>query len=368
VTRLKKARKRMKIYKSCFGFREPYQVLVDGTFCQAAITNKAFVQQSIGFIFKGQVKFLTTPCVIKESEKLGSFMMGATILLKQCKIHYCHHKAAIGAIDCLYSMLGDGNTCHYLVATQDDMFKKKLRKTPGVPIIYLHGKVAVLEKSTAKTNDHAEKLAKDRLGLSKYEEESLRELRASILGEVTEASTSEKGKQGDEEEGSQGKKKKRKRKMDEGEEMSVEPEEMEEPQQKKKRKKNRNEMEHGDSEMSGAGEKKKKKNKERNRTLESVEQEEKVDAMDNKVEGKVVEPKQRKGILKNAGEVRVDLEVDVQNTKKEKKKKKKDRLNKGEWGTGIEEMRGEGSNEMGNQHWGEGRGKKKGKRNKSFSE
>jgi U3 small nucleolar RNA-associated protein 23 len=359
----------MKIYKSCFGFREPYQVLVDGTFCQAAITNKAFVQQSIGFIFKGQVKFLTTPCVIKESEKLGSFMMGATILLKQCKIHYCHHKAAVGATDCLYSMLGDGNPCHYLVATQDDLFKKKLRKTPGVPIIYLHGKVAVLEKSTAKTNDQAEKLAKQRLGLSKYEEESLRELRASILGEETEPSTSEKRKREDDDEESvqDKKKKKKKRKMDEGEVMNVEPERMEEPGHKKNRKKIRNDMEQVDSEMRDAGEKKKKK-KSKHGTLESVEQEEKVHVIDNTVEGKEGEPKQRKGILKNAGEYSVTLEVDVQKKKKEKKKKNKDRLNKGEWGTGIEETTGEESNEKGNQHLELGRERKKRKHKRSFSE
>jgi len=318
VTRLKKARKRMKIYKSSFGFREPYQVLVDGTFCQAAITNKAFVQQSIGFIFKGQVKFLTTPCVIKESEKLGSFMMGATILLKQCKIHYCHHKAAVGATDCLVSMLGDGNPCHYLLATQDDQFKKKLRKMPGVPIIYLHGKVAVLEKSTAKTNEQAEKLAKQRLGLSKYEEESLRELRASILGEEAGPSSGGKRKRGEEpEEG--GQQKKKKRKHEEGEEGNAKEEIVEHLEGKKKHKKkkrNRDNAQNEQQELEGGV----KKNK--NDTSKSGARQE--GNMDN--EGKHKELKQKKGILKNVGEVNVNLDDSQNNTKKEKKKKKKDRL------------------------------------------
>lgn len=37
IARYKKAQKTLSFYKNNFGFREPYQILVDATFCQTAL-------------------------------------------------------------------------------------------------------------------------------------------------------------------------------------------------------------------------------------------------------------------------------------------------------------------------------------------
>lgn len=42
VKRCKKANKRMSFYVNNFAFREPYQVMIDGTFCHAALKVFAF--------------------------------------------------------------------------------------------------------------------------------------------------------------------------------------------------------------------------------------------------------------------------------------------------------------------------------------
>lgn len=37
IARYKKAQKTLSFYKNNFGFREPYQILIDATFCQTAL-------------------------------------------------------------------------------------------------------------------------------------------------------------------------------------------------------------------------------------------------------------------------------------------------------------------------------------------
>ena len=45
--RQKKVNKIMKYYELNFGFRKPYNVLVDGTFCVDALNNKVVVKDQI---------------------------------------------------------------------------------------------------------------------------------------------------------------------------------------------------------------------------------------------------------------------------------------------------------------------------------
>lgn len=37
IARYKKAQKTLSFYRNNFGFREPYQILIDATFCQSAL-------------------------------------------------------------------------------------------------------------------------------------------------------------------------------------------------------------------------------------------------------------------------------------------------------------------------------------------
>jgi len=67
----------MSLYKNNFGFREPYQVLLDGTFCQVALDHKVNIQDQLPKYLGGQCKLLTTACVIEETRRLGKPLHGA---------------------------------------------------------------------------------------------------------------------------------------------------------------------------------------------------------------------------------------------------------------------------------------------------
>lgn len=71
VKRYKKAQKYLSFYRNNFGFRAPYHVLVDGTFCQAALKNKINLSEQIPKYLCDTVRLLTTVCVVTETEKLG---------------------------------------------------------------------------------------------------------------------------------------------------------------------------------------------------------------------------------------------------------------------------------------------------------
>lgn len=45
INRYKKVNKILKFYSNNFGFRKPYQVLIDGTICVAALQSKVNIQE-----------------------------------------------------------------------------------------------------------------------------------------------------------------------------------------------------------------------------------------------------------------------------------------------------------------------------------
>lgn len=60
VTRQKHAKKIMGFYKNNFQFREPFQVLLDGTFCQAALRNKIQIREQLPGYLEGAAQLCTT--------------------------------------------------------------------------------------------------------------------------------------------------------------------------------------------------------------------------------------------------------------------------------------------------------------------
>lgn len=71
IKRLKNKDLRLKFYVNNFGFRKPFQVMVDGTFCYEALKSKLNIRDQIPKYFDNDVKLLTTPCIINETERLG---------------------------------------------------------------------------------------------------------------------------------------------------------------------------------------------------------------------------------------------------------------------------------------------------------
>ncbi|XP_035446534.2 rRNA-processing protein UTP23 homolog [Spodoptera frugiperda] len=146
ITRYKKVQKYLKFYYNNYGFHQPYQVLLDGTFCFAAFKEHINIREQIPKYLNSQAKLLTTRCIIIETEKIAKKTHGALTILKQFGIHECNHKEPIGGSNCILSMIGRKNDKHYILATQDRDLQDKLRERAGVPLLYLHNKSPTLEK------------------------------------------------------------------------------------------------------------------------------------------------------------------------------------------------------------------------------
>ncbi|KAG7201647.1 hypothetical protein KM043_004377 [Ampulex compressa] len=201
TSRQKKARKHLAFFINNFQFRVPYQVLIDGTFAFAAMENKFNIQDQLSKYFQSEVKLLTTPCIISETEKLGSFskaVNGATQIVKQYAIHKCgHEKNPITGAKCLLKMVGKNNPSRYIIATQDRDLQEILRKIPGVPLMYLHGRAPNLESPSEVSKEYANKIQQG-LGMSAWEKENAKVLKkmAGLIEEETEKKPKKKRKKG----------------------------------------------------------------------------------------------------------------------------------------------------------------------------
>ncbi|OAX79402.1 hypothetical protein ACJ72_06279 [Emergomyces africanus] len=183
--RSKKYRKLMHQYELTFGFREPYQVLVDSNLLRAVYSFKMDLVPALERTLHGKVKPFITKC------SLAAVMASAPPQQPSSRhiarppqlppptvlpLRYCSHNEdskAIDEVDCLLSLLSPNpelkkNKEHYILATADpeptnthtqkwksiaatvpepptNFLRKGARQIPGVPIIYVKRSVMILE-------------------------------------------------------------------------------------------------------------------------------------------------------------------------------------------------------------------------------
>ncbi|KAJ8409845.1 hypothetical protein AAFF_G00219040 [Aldrovandia affinis] len=155
IKRQKQAKKTISFYKYNFNFRQPFQILLDGTFCQAALKNKIQIKEQMPKYLMGEVQLCTTNCVLKELESLGKELYGAKIILQRFQIRNCaHFKNPVPASQCLVSMLDSNNPHHYFVASQDQELTSAVKKVPGVPLMYIILNTIVLDKPSLCSVTH----------------------------------------------------------------------------------------------------------------------------------------------------------------------------------------------------------------------
>lgn len=108
--------------------------------------NKVNIADDIPRYLQAETKLLTTQCIIIETEKLGPKLSRALHIVKQYHLHKCGHEGKpVPASACLMSMVKKRNEDHYIIATQDRELQERLRKRPGIPLLYFHQKTPVLE-------------------------------------------------------------------------------------------------------------------------------------------------------------------------------------------------------------------------------
>jgi len=160
--RAKAYRKLMALYSMSFGFRQPYQVLVNSELCKTATEQKLELLKHLGSVLQGTVKLMITQCCIHELYLQGKLQQPAVDLAKSFERRKCNHKEAIPGDECLASVIGDSNKHRYVVATLSQPLRVKLREIPAVPIVHINRSVMVLEPpsdATLKSKETSEEQA-----------------------------------------------------------------------------------------------------------------------------------------------------------------------------------------------------------------
>lgn len=123
----------------------PYHVLVDTNFINFSIKNKLEIYKSMMDCLLAKCIPCITDCVMAELEKLGSKYRLALRLAKDPRFERlaCTHKGTY-ADDCLLQRCQQ-HRC-YIVATCDRDLKRKIRKVPGVPIMYINSRKYSIER------------------------------------------------------------------------------------------------------------------------------------------------------------------------------------------------------------------------------
>ncbi|KAF9229489.1 Fcf1-domain-containing protein [Gyrodon lividus] len=143
--RAKTYRKLMASYCLSFGFRQPYQVLVDSEMCRLATEAKTDLQKQLSTVLQGNVKPMITQCCIHELYLQGKSQQATVDLAKSFERRKCNHREVIPGDECLTNVVGDSNKHRYVIATQSQPLRAKFRLIPAVPIVHINRAVMILE-------------------------------------------------------------------------------------------------------------------------------------------------------------------------------------------------------------------------------
>ncbi|KAI0018438.1 Fcf1-domain-containing protein [Xylariomycetidae sp. FL0641] len=155
--------KRSKAYKKLmgqfaltFGFREPYQVLVDADFVLTGAQCKMELMRRLEDTLHGSVKPLITQCCMRHlyarSSEPGAneaIEKAKSIERRRCGHHPDEYPEPLSAMECINSVVDPKdagvNKFRYCCAVNDDEVRASLRQIPGVPLMYIRRSVLIME-------------------------------------------------------------------------------------------------------------------------------------------------------------------------------------------------------------------------------
>uniref|UniRef100_A0A158P924 rRNA-processing protein UTP23 homolog n=1 Tax=Angiostrongylus cantonensis TaxID=6313 RepID=A0A158P924_ANGCA len=148
VKRIKRANRILTFFKYNYNFVPPFRVLVDGTFCKAALANKINLREQMPKYLGGDVEIVTTKCVLAELEILGSPVYGALVICRQFVVDICPHTPCRTPAECLAHLARRAakKGTRYIIATNDDFLADKLRTIAGTPILYIKYNAILLDR------------------------------------------------------------------------------------------------------------------------------------------------------------------------------------------------------------------------------
>ena len=126
----------------------PYHILIDTNFINFSISKKLDLVQGAMDCLLAKCHIYITDCVMGELEKLGLKFRVALRVAKDPRFErlVCDHKGTY-ADDCLVERV-KMHGC-YIIATCDTDLKRRIRKIPGIPIMFVSGHKYQIERLPA---------------------------------------------------------------------------------------------------------------------------------------------------------------------------------------------------------------------------
>ncbi|KAH8551401.1 rRNA processing protein Utp23 [Umbelopsis sp. PMI_123] len=206
--RQKVYKRAMHSYQSGFGFRTPYQILLDGNFVQESLSNKIYMKEVLPNTLMGPTKQLITSCAIAELRSKGEDFSGAVIASKRFERRRCKHVEPVSSAQCIKEIIDKDNPHNYCIASQDAELRKYLRSIPGVPLIHINRSVVVLEPPSQATKNKIAEIEKVKtqpnekeLSFMKKKKKEMKEQQKKVLtqdenGEQKEAPSKKRKRNG----------------------------------------------------------------------------------------------------------------------------------------------------------------------------
>ncbi|CDH58386.1 pin domain-like protein [Lichtheimia corymbifera JMRC:FSU:9682] len=169
-------RRTMHSYSLGFGFRPPYQLLVDADFCLEASKQKIDMATELENTFQEPTKTFITECSIQELRKQqGPAAAGANGLARKFERRRCPHThQPIASADCVAQVIGPENKYNYCVGSQNVELRNKLREIPGIPMFYVKSHMIIMEMMSKKSKEAIKKLEQEKMLPSAKENEKLK--------------------------------------------------------------------------------------------------------------------------------------------------------------------------------------------------
>ncbi|KAL0365500.1 UNVERIFIED_CONTAM: rRNA-processing protein UTP23 [Sesamum angustifolium] len=164
VKKQKRHRRAVRFYTACFGFREPFKILCDGTFVHHLLANRITpADTALANTLGAPVKIFTTRCVLAELRSLGASYSDSLNAARNLIPARCDHEKRKSAVACIMDVIGEKNPEHFFVATQDAELRKKFQEkcsVSGAPSTFQHEFAKTAEEERSHMTDLEYKMLK----------------------------------------------------------------------------------------------------------------------------------------------------------------------------------------------------------------
>ncbi|KAI2477111.1 rRNA-processing protein UTP23 [Pyrenophora tritici-repentis] len=169
LKRAKAYKKQLHQYELNFGFREPYQVLLDSQILQDAYNFKIDLLARLQKMLGGQVKPMITTCDMRHLYNAKPKNETLILQAKEYERRRCNHQdleEPLSSLECLSSVVDpkdNGTNKHrYVIASNDSSVRAKMRQVAGVPVIYISRSVVLMEPMANVTEQFREREEKSK--------------------------------------------------------------------------------------------------------------------------------------------------------------------------------------------------------------